>query len=98
MLTECHIEFLGRIVNANGEPITGNYTAIERSPKCNYTEFRQANKQVAKTEQSLKKATANDEVTSSRFELDILLYSDAWYACQETVNSLLRSNQGVRTV
>ncbi|EGG21687.1 hypothetical protein DFA_01573 [Cavenderia fasciculata] len=90
-ITRSKLEFLDILVDADGNPVVG---AIGFTPvvlPCNYTEFQSTLAMINSLEDQLFATSEFQNVSSLRFNIDVLTMRDSWAGCTAQAKSLLQT-------
>ncbi|KAF2075202.1 hypothetical protein CYY_003507 [Polysphondylium violaceum] len=95
-LLDAKIEFMGTLVDKDGNPLDGTYSVgPEMKLDCDYEQFNQVLQLINQEEDKLFSTTDFVKVNSLIFKIDTLTLSDAWTACSSSANSLLETSTRV---
>ncbi len=98
------IQFLGKLSNMNGEPVsiyrfvpwvTPQDMLMTHLPtnvpvQCNFSDFEGDQIELQQLIQQVNEVTTLDDLDSVLYQIDAITFRDGWYGCELAVNNMVR--------
>ncbi|EGG18061.1 hypothetical protein DFA_06728 [Cavenderia fasciculata] len=83
------LDFTGTMVDINGQPLDLSVRFTINHLACNYSRLQSKLSQIETLKQMLFSRSGFDQVSSIRFNIDIITLDDSWVGCSQQADSLL---------